>query len=331
MPLTIHGPGTAGPHRVRREILKGGTYKNWRLNGEFIIDPPDEPGRFAVLEADDLAVMEFEGGIEPKAVTMLLIAAAVDPALHARLSRLVGAGRASMDRIDARPLREAADDPAVALPADHPLRFLLERGDIEDAAARGATLPQPRGRRRRLSKEELRRRRVGMEDRGDRGEELVRDHLTRLQAAGNIRGFQWEAEIDALAPYDFEVTDAAGAMVRLDVKTTNGGPDRPFHVSLPELEVMADASVRYDIYRVHGLDEEAGTGTLRIAENTAALAARLLAVLGTLPDGATADSVSIRPDADGLTFGEPVPLVADEPDGDEPDADGGDPAADGAG
>lgn len=40
--LQIYGPGHKELHNLQRKIIKIGSYKNWRLNGEFIHNPIDE-------------------------------------------------------------------------------------------------------------------------------------------------------------------------------------------------------------------------------------------------------------------------------------------------
>src|SRR5438874_2342968 len=37
--LWIFGPGARSSINLQRKIIKGGTYKNWRLDGEFVVNP----------------------------------------------------------------------------------------------------------------------------------------------------------------------------------------------------------------------------------------------------------------------------------------------------
>ena len=41
------------------------SYKNWRLNGEFVRDPEGQSGRYDRLTPGDIAVMEFGGDPAP--------------------------------------------------------------------------------------------------------------------------------------------------------------------------------------------------------------------------------------------------------------------------
>jgi hypothetical protein len=60
VPVAIYGPGLRiKPHLVTRKIVKEA--KNWRLNGEAVPDPDDEPTRYHGLGSDDIAVFGFEG------------------------------------------------------------------------------------------------------------------------------------------------------------------------------------------------------------------------------------------------------------------------------
>src|SRR5690242_10628738 len=59
--LTLLGPGGAAPCVLSRAITKREAYKNWRLNGEFVYDPQDQPGRFDQMAAGDLAIFDFSG------------------------------------------------------------------------------------------------------------------------------------------------------------------------------------------------------------------------------------------------------------------------------
>ena len=62
LPLDLHiyGPGLYPLHNVQRKIIKQpGSYKNWRLDGEFIHNPIDEQERYNKLGRDisDLPVL----------------------------------------------------------------------------------------------------------------------------------------------------------------------------------------------------------------------------------------------------------------------------------
>ena|SRR2546427_4177546 len=75
--LFIFGPGLKPEYNLQRKIVKIGSYKNWRLNGEFIYNPENDPERFNCLRAGDFAVIEFQGDVEPEAARMVIVSAAV--------------------------------------------------------------------------------------------------------------------------------------------------------------------------------------------------------------------------------------------------------------
>src|SRR5438445_3381780 len=52
--LSVYGPNAAPLHDLQRKIVKFGSYKNWRLNGEFVHNPDDSPERYNSLEPGDL-------------------------------------------------------------------------------------------------------------------------------------------------------------------------------------------------------------------------------------------------------------------------------------
>ncbi|MEM0941187.1 MAG: hypothetical protein AAGI25_15585 [Bacteroidota bacterium] len=51
--LSIYGPGLNRLDNLQRKIIKGETYKNWRLNGEFIYNRPETPDRYNILKEGD--------------------------------------------------------------------------------------------------------------------------------------------------------------------------------------------------------------------------------------------------------------------------------------
>ncbi len=196
-PLTILGPDAAGSYRVRRKIVKGGTYKNWRLNGEFIYDPDGGPGRFDTMRPGDLAVFGFDGRPGPDAVTLVLLSAhaSEDAALHANLAPLV-AGK-SMAPVLAERLRAALRSTGAA--PEHPLSVLARDPEdelaLEDAALGGTKGVRSLRRRRRarpISPSELQRAKKAAAQTGADGEALVDAYL---QAIGNPGGDAEHTEV----------------------------------------------------------------------------------------------------------------------------------------
>jgi hypothetical protein len=314
--LTIHGPAAAPPYALRRKIVKGTAYKNWRLNGEFVYDPPDQPGRFDMLRPGDIAVFAFRGSPAPTAVTMVLLAAAspADAAMQRNLLGLVPGVR-SMARVT--PERIEATLRAAGADANHPLGSIAASPEddaaLEDVAqggAKGAGRLGTTRKARPVSPAELARAKQAAERIGLEGEAFVDLHLTRQERAEGMGRHEWVSQINAISPYDFFVSLNGGVsdLQKVDVKSTRGRFDADFHMSLAELREAADSPGPYRIYRVYELTPEGGT--LRISGEVRGLAQRLLAAHNAAVfDGICADSFSIPPGATDLTWGPPTKLL----------------------
>lgn len=292
--LTILGPGTSDEHTLPQKIIKGGTYKNWRLNGKLIPSPEDDT-RYQFLQAGDFAIMEFIGAAWPTAMRMTLIAAnhPEDTALHAELTKQYGS--ISMKNLALSELEKTVDTVGPALHAAHPIRDFLDAFDLEDAAQGGITGTRrlrDRRKARGVTHEELSKAKKAAETVGWQGEELVEHHLSEGQAAGHIECFRWVASENAIAPYDFEYVQD-GKKHLIDVKSTTGPFTNPLHVSLAELREMAYAEHDYLIYRLS--EVKSGFARLMISRPMRDYAHKILSALESLPEGVQADSVSINP------------------------------------
>ncbi|MHC1789004.1 protein NO VEIN domain-containing protein [Solidesulfovibrio sp.] len=308
--LQLLGPGLHGALRLQRKIIKGGSYKNWRLNGE-IIPAAVTADRFDPLAPGDFVIFDFSGDIIPSSARLLFVAAAVpeDAALHRSLEERLGPKR----MIPLTPSElEGLIDAAGVTDAHPALEFTLG-GAIEDAALGGVEGTERLIRRRSgttMTQETLQRARQNAEAVGRDGELLINAWLDQQQQAGVIREHTWTSSANAVAPYDFTVVDVDGNEIRLDVKSTSGPFERPLHVSMAELLEMADEGRRYDLYRVYGL--EVGAASLRIAENLSGFATSLIRVFKDLPAGVTPDGVSIAPGS--LPFGSVIEIRLSEED-----------------
>ena len=311
--LDLLGPKGKGRHNIARKILGGrGTYKNWRLNGEFVLGPDDDPDRYAPLRAGDLAVLDFDGDPAPTALRLALLSAAQpeDAPLHALLDRLVPAG--GMVEITRAQLAAAVD---AAAPADsHAVWDLVGLGDGEDTTP--GVSPEAwvggRGRRRpKVPKSRLINIAQNSQQIGDTGEDLVNELLLARQANGEISDLEWVAFDDAFAPQDFRFTE--GGLVHLDVKTTTGRHEAGFYMSGAEIDQAAEVD-DYRIYRLSELAAPEGRwqGVLREATVPREWAASIQSQLSGLPSGVRAASLLIDPAE--LDFGDPVTLVATDPD-----------------
>lgn len=300
--VTIFGPNAApafAPPGHHRRPITYNNAKNWRLDGGTIPDDPALPERFKSLAPGDLALLRFRGDPAPTEVDVVLIAAAVEPAIHSPLNALVPAvGKRTMTPITAAQINSALV--GTALTANHPLNDLdsnpTVQEAIEDVALGGASAPILATRRggRRLTPEEMTQARAEAERVGADGEEILNGWLASLEADGIIRDLDWASQRDAAAPFDFRFRIDGSKQVKMDAKSTSGAFDRTIHISASEMIEAADNSARYDIARVHSVDEHGAK--VRIAEDIGEFARTVLKGL-TLPRGVRCDGFSVSTDA----------------------------------
>jgi Domain of unknown function (DUF3883) len=315
--LQIYGPGLRRmpDHKTRKVIAAGGRQKNWRLNGEFVPDPAEDPTRYHGLAAGDLAVFAFEESRfqpVPASIAMVLVSQAENADAQV-LSDLLGllTGR-SMALLSAETLAVVSG----TSPADHPIRELI---DIEldaalEEAAQGSTDAirklTARPSLRRMSAEALAKARTSAESNGRDGEVLVNIRLQHELATGRIRSFTWASEANAISPWDFELVEMDGTTVRVEVKSTSGGFDRAIHISHNEVLAAAEAGApRTDVYRVSALSD--GGGWLRVSRDIASICRTIAASVtalgaGITPDGycIAVDRIAVWSEAERLTYNE---------------------------
>ena len=304
--LYIYGPGLANEYNLQRKIVKFGTYKNWRLNGEFVYNPDSSEERFNVLEPGDFVILEFTGdALKPDSVRAIFISKNVseDVELHSTLTAHLGKRRmASLTETDLTNLINSSD-----VLSEHPIRdFVLDEA-LEDAALGGAQGREKLSKRRsgtKVSKEDLQKARNNAEETGQVGEEYVNAYFTALLSSGDIESFEWASSQNAVSPYDFRAKYPNEPELLVEVKSTIGCFNRKVHFSLAELEKMASSTDPYVIYRVFNITEEGAE--LRIAEDTRAFALDIINAFRYLPNGVISDSVSFSPDL--LDFGSSIYL-----------------------
>jgi len=308
--LSIYGPAGVSEYLISRAITKRVAYKNWRLNGEFIRDPDDQPHRFDDLAAGDLAVFEFSGDPVPQKVGLLLLSAksAVDSQLHAVLSPLIPGGNKTMVAIT----RESLANAAAKAPPSHPIWLFARDPELEaaleDAALGGGKEVQDVSKKRgkSVSAAALAAAKVSAENNGRDGEALAWCHLQKLKAEGQLAAIEWSSQANAVSPFDFLVKSNANKIVKIDAKSTSGEFKRSIHMSLSEL-MEASTAERYDLWRVYEINEEGAK--LKIAESISEFAKSILANLKP-PTGVMVDCVSIDPEVlkwgDALNIARPT-------------------------
>ncbi len=303
--LNIYGPGNAGLHSQQRKILLQA--KNIRINGEFIKNPMGEDGRYDGLEKGDLAAIEFVGDDAPSSAKMFLISKSKveDVALYAAL---MAGFREYFTKKKAMVILNDVDLSAIveplALPDEHPVLDFIDGEALEDAAQNGVDGHRKLLRRRRVrgvSLDELERAKRNAERNGRLGEELLNAWFEDQVSADAIDGFDWVADENAIAPYDFIILDSDGGIVRsIDAKSTSGDFGNRIHVSAAELNEMVHGNRPYDLYRLYGVSDS--VASFRVAENVGPFLESVLSAFEALPKGIWADSVSIDPTI--LPFGE---------------------------
>lgn len=308
--LYLYGPGLAPERNLQRKIIKGRTYKNWRLNGEFVdAQPDDPPDRYSVLEEGDIAVFDFVGDPYPTGARMILLARAepTDRALQQEIARMIPEGdRHSLIALDETHLDRILT--AAAAGPGHPLRDLLIDHDLAEAAIGNQEAIERLRRRpglRKITEDELARSRANAERIGVGGEDVINSYLADLAEKGEIRQYTWASRDNAIEPYDFDYIDGNATEVLVDVKSTEGEFSRPVHVSLNELLCMAESDRngrRYDLCRVYRLGSDSASA--RWARGVSGWARTVLAALDDLPAGVRADGVSVAPET--LEFEEAI-------------------------
>jgi len=307
--LYVYGPGAQGELNIQRKIVKTSSYKNWRLNGEFV-DDPDHAERFSSLANGDFVVFEFTGDLLPTSAKAIFIARALpeDSSLHLEFENVLGASK--MIVLDSDDLSDVIERAGTA--DDHPINELTLDDALEDVAlggSEGAERLLHRRSGRKLTKDQLSHARQRADEAGAEGEACVNAYLLQQLSKGVIRGFHWVSEENAIAPHDFRVS-YHDSEVLIDAKSTLGGFDRAIHISISELREMSSAGQRYDIYRVFDItDSEA---QLRIVRDMRDFASGLLRLFEGLPVGVRADAVSVDPRS--LPFEEPILILLENDD-----------------
>jgi hypothetical protein len=312
--LFIYGPGMEGEYNLQRKIVKGRTYKNWRLDGEFIFNPPECPNRFDILVEGDLAVFEFFGDVRPESARVVFLGARVseDKSLHTSFSSIVGS-RPNDSMVALTPGQLASIVKDIGVPDEHPIFGLISLDSSLEVATLGDKQRKTRLRSvpsgRKVSRDMLLRARSNADRIGELGEQFVNSYLTKRKAGGAIENFGWTSRENATSPYDFWYS-IRGQRILLDSKATELSFESSLHVSLSELRQMGYGSERYDLYRVFEMSET--TAKLKVSEDLGQWARSIIEVLENLPSGVLAESVTVSPLS--LPFGPEVEIrIPDEP------------------
>jgi hypothetical protein len=309
--LTFFGPGGAAGHLLMRKILK--QEKNWRLNGEAVYNPDDQPGRYDEVAPEDLALMEFTGAGLPEGVKVVLLSAThpADSAIHAAVSVAFPGG--GMSVIEATRLEELVL--AANPPPDHPVRDWLDRDLYEEVGRGGEAAVEQLDRRRGgrgMSNAELKRAKQAAERIGEIGEELL-DRFLRAEGGRFCAQHEWVARRNAISPFDFNLEMTDGSRRHADAKSTAGAFSNPIHLSMGEIRHALSSDVPYDIFRLYNIHD--GACFIRVARDIATSLVPVMKILETLPATALVDSISFDPEH--FDFGPEIPWLDHDDDDDE--------------
>lgn len=304
--IWIYGPGMHDGYNLQRKIQKKGSYKNYRLDGEFITDPPEHPERFHSLQPDDFVIFDFAGDIEPNSAKLVFIAKAIksDTVFHSALTAFI-------EKKSMISLKPASLEKLIAkaeLPGNHPANLLLMDTKLEDAALggiEGVKALRSGPFKGKVGRKALEQARKNAQKTGREGEEYVCLYLEKLKESKQIEDFIWVSDENAIAPYDFQINRTDKSVTFIDVKSTKGDFNNRIHISFNELLKMREKE-RYDIYRIFNMEEN--RTYLRISENLNEFAAKIVKTLEQLPNGIQSDGISLSPN--NLFFGESIEIKA---------------------
>ncbi len=312
IPVTLYlfGPGVNNDvYVLQRKILKSASYKNWRLNGEFIYPPENNPDRFNILKPNDIAIMGFEGLTIPKSIYIDFISAniAADEFIYQHLDEIIDSQRGGMKEISSQKLKEIVSKGNIE--EEHPIyKYIVDVDLIE--AVQGDSDAQIRVYRRSggtMSQERLRTARQKAEDIGKLGEDLLAHYWDKKLLGQEITQFEWTSRDNAIAPYDFKIS-YPGEVILVDVKTTSGPFSTPIHISMAEIETMATSEHEYSIYRIYEINESGGL--IRVANNMRSYAEKIKEAIINLPQGTRIDSISCNPEY--LIFESPIKIYFED-------------------
>ena len=290
--LWISGPNATGSVNLQRKIIKGESYKNWRLDGEMVHDTVYPSARLNQLNIDDIAVLGFEGKQSPRVVNLILVGSQShrDKALFSMLNGVLRAH--SMIAIERRALEDQCKKNQIS--RKHPIWSVIDYEDLAEAAAGQAPATarlQKSPTHRSRTPDEFREARESWERTGRQGEELVDSYLRQQVDSGTMTDYRWVANMNAISPHDFMVKRAV-TWEKLEIKTTSGGFNREFHLPLSELRDMAYGVEEYRIGRVYDLSDAGAK--LRVSKKLRQFGRSILATVN-FPRGVTLNGVTIRP------------------------------------
>jgi hypothetical protein len=308
-PFAIIGPNAKPRHSMSRAIVRTENAKNWRLNGEVVTDPLDDPGRYDLIAQDDYAMLAFEGAERPDAVTLVLVTAEQDKELHAAIAqRFQFTGRHTMLPVLDRDIWSLIEVTQDVYPDQHPLDSLVAPDSLEEAifgsAASQTHTALGDGLGAAISQDALQRQLKASEETGRRGEEIF--GLWLDDNGHEEEAYSCVCRDHARAAYDYHVLapewEDASDGVYVDVKATRSGFSTPFHLSMAEIR-WAAAHPNYRIARVFAL--ATGTPCVTILSGIHEFAKQIMqTVIPHLPPNSAIDGFEVSPNMFAIIGGQ---------------------------
>jgi hypothetical protein len=327
--VELHGP--SGKSTISDNRIIALQDKNWRLNGDFILDPPTDPGRFyPVMQEGDLALIGFEGTEWPTRAVVVLLSQTADAVLWSELTPNTSKGARSMVQVDQAALLTLADKHG--LQPNHIIRRLAVTGPVPllpppvpapapppvaapalpPKQATGIALPLNLKSSQALTPDQLAEQLAAGVLTGKLGERMVDRYLTG-QSTGNIPVHTWVSLKFAKHPYDFELLAASGAVQAvIDAKATSNPWPGEFYMSIGEIHWARLSQVPYYIYRLSEVGPSGGQ--LRISSDIRGFAkAALKALLPHLLSGTRITEIAVRSIESGINWSAPIQLPPLQP------------------
>ena len=284
--ITFVGPGCSEPLTYSEAAIARHS-KDWRIQGSIIQPDQYSRGRFDSLEAGDLLVIRLSKIDNHMSAGACFVSSriAADKPIFEQLRHYAGKELSSEDVTGI--LVSCGTGP------DYPLNELVVGSERGGTRQTFATDPGMGGKfsvseRAPISKDELSERLKTAAHIGEFGEKIFDQWLAGRPKinGGRVISHCWVAEVDATAPFDFEVQLEDGSTLHIELKSTSGDHDTALYVSRAELEYMSDPS-KPDVVlaRLSCVDAKAQSDAkLALCHETAPCAEKILAAVGGLPE-----------------------------------------------
>jgi hypothetical protein len=291
--LVLFGPGGRGAHALSRMAVRSQGSKNWRLNGEVINNPDNEPNRYDNLSKEDFIILSFRGDPTPNSVIGILVSKSEDPVLHGKILSTLPMKESMVD-VSNQFIFDLISATVSEYQNGHPLDSIGSFDCVEDAIFGPAPKRISNGLNNKISQDAAERQVAAASEVGRRGEELFASWLAETKH--DDTHFKWVSREYARASFDFKMSSANWTITTelfVDVKSTRGPFENNIHMSLAEVR-WAAAHESYRIARISDISSE--KATITILAGVSVLCQNIIEKLvEQCPEGITIDSFQIDP------------------------------------